>query len=156
MTPGPVVSNASPLIALHQIGQLNLLQRLFSTILVPPAVIVEIRSVVSLPAWISERKLIRSMSPMGVRTSLGPGESEAIALSVEVNARWVILDDLLARRMAISLELPVVGTLGILLLAKQSGHLSAVRPCLDHLKNSGFFFTDELFEETLILAREPN
>ncbi len=38
MTSAPVVSNASPLIALEQIGQLHLLEHLFRAVVVPPAV----------------------------------------------------------------------------------------------------------------------
>ena len=54
-----IVSNASPLIALSQINQLNLLERLF-TVLIPPAVLRELSPTV-LPNWITECALMRPL-----------------------------------------------------------------------------------------------
>ena len=87
----PVVSNASPLIALVQIGYLGLLNRLFSNLLIPPAVLREIAPSLTLPDWITERALEQPIGPQILQTSLGPGESEAISLAIEVSARWIIL-----------------------------------------------------------------
>ena len=68
-----VISNASPLIALEQIGHLDLLKGLFSAVLIPPVVAREIASTVTLPAWVSERALTQPMGPQILRTALGPG-----------------------------------------------------------------------------------
>jgi predicted nucleic acid-binding protein len=57
MTAGPVVCDASPLIALDQIGQLELLRHLFGTILVPPAVVRETGAALVIPSWITEQSL---------------------------------------------------------------------------------------------------
>lgn len=71
-SPGPVVSNAGPLIALEQIGHLALLERLISSLLVPPAVVLETAPTVTLPSWISERPLTQPIGPQILRASLGP------------------------------------------------------------------------------------
>ena len=117
MNPPSVVSNSSPLIALTQIGHLNLLEKLFTTVVIPPSVTRETTSVV-LPAWVIERPLAQPIGPRILRASLGPGESEAISFALEVNAQRIIVDDRPARRLAEALNLPVLGTLGVLLARK--------------------------------------
>jgi predicted nucleic acid-binding protein len=117
----PVVSNASPLIALAQIDHLDLLEKLFFAILIPPAVVREITPTVTLPDWIIERALAQTIGPQILQASLGPGESEAISLALEVSSRWVILDERPARRLAQALGVPVIGTLGVLLASKRRG-----------------------------------
>ena len=57
MTPAPVVSNASPLIALEQIGHLQLLEHIFGTVLIPPAVAHEVAPTVTLPTWVEGQEL---------------------------------------------------------------------------------------------------
>ena len=152
--PQPVVSNASPLIALDQIGHLDLLEKLFSTILIPPAVTREAVPTVILPAWISEHTLTQPIGPQILHASLGPGESEAISLALEAAVRWVILDDRPARRIAEALGLPVIGTLGILLACKRRNFLPAVRPYLDALPNFSFHISPDLYDLVLTGAGE--
>jgi predicted nucleic acid-binding protein len=154
MTPPPVVSNSSPLIALEQIGQLNLLERLFVSVIVAPAVAHDTASTVVLPAWITGQALTQSIGPQILRASLGPGESEAISLALEIGAAWVILDDRPARRLAQGLGLPVVGTLVVLVASKRRGFLSAVKPCLDALIHQGFFVAAALYQGILTSVGE--
>ena len=114
-----IVADASPLIALAQVNQLPLLERLFCEILVPPAVVREVE--LPLPAFIRERKLSRPIRAAVLSASLDPGESEAISLALELGADRVILDERAARRLAHDLALPCIGVLGILLASKQKG-----------------------------------
>jgi predicted nucleic acid-binding protein len=155
MTDAAVVSNSSALIALDHIGRLDLLRLLFSEIVIPPAVVRETAVSVVLPPWIIERALSQPIGPRILRASLGAGESEAISLALELSARWVILDDRPARRLAQSLSLSVIGTLGVLLAAKRKGLLPAVQPCLDDLVATGFRITPELYDALLADAGEP-
>jgi hypothetical protein len=90
-----------------------------------------------------------------LQAQLGPGESEAISLAVELHARWVILDDRPARRLAEALGLPLIGTLGIVLVAKRRGFLREVRASLDELMKVGFRVAPELYRRVLIDAGEP-
>lgn len=153
MTTRPVVSNASPLIALQQINRLELLEKLFSSLLVPPAVVREAASV-KLPPWIVERAPLEVLSRQILGVSLGAGESEAISLALEVQASWVILDDRPPRRMAQALGLPVIGTLGVLVASKRRGFLPRVEPCLTALANLGFRVSPQLYELVLADAGE--
>jgi predicted nucleic acid-binding protein len=147
-----VVADASPLIALAQVNQLPLLERLFGEILVPPAVVREVE--LSLPAFIRERKLSRSIPAAVLHASLDAGESEAISLALELGAERVILDERAARQLAHDLALPRIGVLGILLASKQKGLIPSVRPILDGLVESRFRITPELYEWLLSEAGE--
>lgn len=153
MTPLPVVSNSSPLIALEAIGFLHFLEALFTEVWIPPAVSRETQGL-SLPEWIVEHNLGQPIGPQILSVSLGPGESEAISLAIEASAQWIILDDRPARRLAQGLGLPVVGTLGVLLASKRHGLLPAVRPALDALVAFGFHIASDLYDRILSDAGE--
>ncbi len=157
-----VIVNTSPLQYLHQVGQLDLFPRLFGRIIVPEAVLVEItagrRAGVSLPQleafdWIDLRS---PASPVaGLRAwDLGAGESAVLSIALELPGSWAVLDDKLARRAATHLNLPLLGTLGILLRAKYAGHLPAVRPVMNRLAALGFRLAPETARIILDLARE--
>ena len=115
----PVISNTSPLFALADVGQLALLQRLFDTVSIPPSVRAEVLSEPALAAvqaaisdgWLNEHKPTEIGVIRLLNETLDAGESEAIALAQPMAPRWIILDDLAARRTAQAMGLPVVGTL---------------------------------------------
>jgi predicted nucleic acid-binding protein len=154
MSAAPVVSNASALIALEQIGQIGLLEQLFGRVLVPPAVVREVAPSFTLPAWIEVQALAQPVGPLILSASLGSGESEAISLALEVGAERVVLDDRAARRLAQALHLPIIGTLGLLLAAKRRNILPAVRPALDALLQHGFRIAPALYEQVIRDAHE--
>ena len=154
MTPTPVVCNASPLIALAQLDRLQLLEHLFVTVLIPPAVAHEVAPTVILPAWIEAQELTQPVGPRILSASLGPGESEAIALALEAEAQLVILDERPARRLAQALHLPIIGTLGILVAAKRRQLLVSIRPHLDTLLQYDFRIAPNLYDQVLSAAGE--
>ncbi len=88
-----------------------------------------------------------------LRLLVDPGESEAIVLAYEKGLR-IILDDRKAREVAQRLGVPVTGTVGPLLKAKQEGVIAAVRPLLDALDANHFRISDALRAEALKLAGE--
>lgn len=149
------VSDSSPLIALAQVGQIDLLPKLFCTVVIPPAVAAETAPTLTvLPAWIQVLQLKQPPHPETSKASFGPGEREAISLAVEVQAGQLIVDDQPARRLARRLGLSVIGTVGILLAAKRLGHLQQVQPVLDDLLKADFFLSPELYERVLMQAGE--
>ena len=149
-----VVSNASPLIALHQINELALLRALFGEAVIPPAVVREVTRGVPLPPWVKTRTLQQPVGGAILLASLGPGESEAITLAQEIHAEWLLLDDRPARRLAEGFGLSVAGTLGLLIRAKQKGLLDAVRPRVEALLAVGFRASRALVENILRQAGE--
>ncbi|MDQ3815832.1 MAG: DUF3368 domain-containing protein [Armatimonadota bacterium] len=150
MTSEIVISNASPLIALEQIGQLHLLEQLFHSVVVPPAVVREVSASVTLPVWMTEQALSQAVGPRILSTSLGAGESEAISLALEVQARLLILDDRPARRLAQALGLSIIGTLGVLVAAKQRNFLTTICPSLDALLQYDFRISSTLYDQILL------
>jgi hypothetical protein len=150
-----VVADASVLIALVQIGQLALLERLYVEVVIPPAVQREVApSLPTLPSWIHAQALQRPLDRRVAEAALDAGETEAISMALETRAEWVILDDLQARRLAKDVGLSVVGTAGVLFAAKQRGLIPAVRPPLDALRAAGFRLRKDVFEEILKAAGE--
>lgn len=157
-----VIADASPPIALAEIGQLELLRLLFGAIVIPPAVHAEITSepahaglqAAIAEGWITVQAPRNAALVRLLRQDLDPGEGEAIALAQEDAPTWIILDDLAARHKAEALGLPVIGTLGVLLKAKDLGHLQAIKPLLDHFQQSGFRLSDELYARVLEQAGE--
>jgi uncharacterized protein len=87
-------------------------------------------------------------------SALGLGEREALALALESLPTYVILDDRPARRVAAELGLPLIGTLGILVMAKTEGLIPAIRPEVDALIHSGFFVSDDLYRDLLTEENE--
>jgi predicted nucleic acid-binding protein len=158
-----VVSDATPLIALAKIGQLNLLQQFFGRILIPQRVydevvtdaggrpgVAEIRQA----EWIGIRSPEDKSRVSYLRADLDAGEAEALVLAVEVNADWILLDEAKARLAAEFLGLQFIGTLGVLLLAKRMGKLTAVRPLLEELRIRKFHISERVYQEILAQAGE--
>lgn len=149
-----VVSDSSPLIALERIGHLHLLPALFEKLVIPPAVRLEVFGNRPLPEWAEEKTIKQLLTPRMAAARLGPGEREAIALALELNAAELLLDDLAARRLAVALAVPMIGTLGLLLRAKQRGLIPHVKPLLEALQQHGFHISERLYKGILLAAAE--
>jgi predicted nucleic acid-binding protein len=87
-------------------------------------------------------------------TDLGAGEAQALTLALEEPGSLVILDDRYAREVATLRNIRFTGTGGVILKAKQEGHISAVAPLLNQLIHSGFWLSDILRARILKLAQE--
>lgn len=157
-----VICNTSPMQYLYQLGLLQLLPQLVGRVIVPPAVIEELeqgrRVGIDLPqlaglAWIEVREPV-SINVLPLVTNLGPGETQVLALGMEMPGSVLILDDALARQVGKAMRLPMRGTLGLLLDAKQAGLISEVRPLLDQLSALRFRLSRETYDAVLKLAGE--
>ena len=149
-----IVSNTSPIVALDHLGEPDLLRKIFdSTILIPPAVARELAGR-ALPEWFEVREVRQPLSARTLEAFLGAGESEALALALEAEADFILLDDKAARRLASQLRLTVVGTLGLLLKAKEAGLIASIRPKLEALRSLPFHISPRLQEDILTQARE--
>jgi predicted nucleic acid-binding protein len=159
-----VVSNTSPIINLAAIGRLELLQQLYRTLAIPQAVYHEIvvrgsgqpgASEIPTVVWV-ERHTVHDLALVHrLEQHLDAGESEAIALAVEMHADLLLLDERRGRMIAKQHGLSVVGLLGVLLVAKQQGFLETIRPVLDELRTvAGFWIDPELFAQVLETAGE--
>ena len=145
-----IIADSTCLIALERIGQIEILPALFESVLIPPAVAQEFG--ISLP-WLKVERLSDQVLVAVLKMMIDDGEAEAIALSQEQKCR-IILDDRQARRVGQDMGLRVIGTAGILILAKQRGILSTIKPVLQNLDDTGFYISATLKAEALFLAKE--
>jgi predicted nucleic acid-binding protein len=154
-----VVSDTSPLNYLIQIGGVEILPRLFSSILVPPAVVAELRHpdapvvvknwAAQLPAWAQVRAPQNAIRfPV-----LGGGESEALSLAIETRANLILLDDLAARDVAKARGIKTAGTLGLLAQAHLCGWLD-FEPTLAKLRGTNYRISEGVVEHVRELVRQ--
>ena len=158
-----VVSDTSPIRALAHLGYLNLLQALFSEVLIPPAVVAELERPRSKfpPISVQELDFARIAAPRNpaaveeLLLTLGPGEAEALTPAVEVGADAILIDESAGRAVARQRGLLPLGMLGILLRAKQRTLIGPLRPLLDRLQSElGFFISPAVRAEVLKNANE--
>jgi predicted nucleic acid-binding protein len=155
------VANASPLILLGRISRLDLMDSLAPRIIVPNAVIAEIRAgelkdatAITTLDWAESRGVPDATIPASVEHwDLGSGELQVITHGL-AGSRWVVLDDLAARRCATAHGVAVVGTLGIVLRSKQRGSIDRAKPWITKLMNVGMFVDRELLDRVLSIAGE--
>ena len=140
------VLDASPVIILARAGFVELLPRLLSPIVMPQAVSDEIhagsaddparRFLTRSPDWLSFVEVAPALSPLG-SWRLGLGESEVLEYARQHPGTVAVLDDKAARRAAEVLQLPMTGTLGLLVAAVQSGLLPSLAEALEAARHSG-------------------
>jgi predicted nucleic acid-binding protein len=157
------VVDTSPLIFLAKLDRLALLQRRAKRILVPPAVIEEVRRhpdaaalevEAALSSWLELRPVEDRRLVAMLRADLGSGEAEVLALAQKSSADRVVMDDLEGRRYVHRLGLSVVGTLGLLLVARQAGEIPCLGDDIERLRAAGFRASDQLVEAVLRTAGE--
>lgn len=160
--PDPAIVNASPLILLAKAGRLGLLRALGRDLIVPDAVVEELRvkgsddpvaQSIENAAWL--RVVSVTATPQSVVAwRLGAGESAVLACALQYSDPLVVLDDREGRRCAASHGIAVIGTIGVALLAKDAGTISLVAPVLDELVTAGMHVSDALLARALQLAGE--
>ncbi len=147
-----IVSDTSCLILLEKIGELDLLHKVFGDIIITQDVADEYGLI--LPSWISIQNPTDQKYQKILETSVDKGEASAIALAVELVDCLLIIDDLKGRNLADALGIKITGTLGVILEAKLSGKIAAVKPILAAIKQTDFNFSGELEKKILTKANE--
>ena len=160
-----IVADTGPLIALSRVEQLNLLTRLYTRVLIPPAVWAELAIDSGHPGAAAlaaepkaKRIVVQSPTDPNVVVELArvldPGEAEAIALAEQRALRFLLIDDAKGRSIARQRGIPVVGVAGGLIAAKSEGALAAVGPVLKELSTCGYRLAPRLVASVLAEARE--
>ena len=155
-----IVADTSALVALAACDALSLLGQLFQEVRVPPAVLRECTvpgkpEAERLGAYLNDKVANVDLSEFIIAVAgLGQGELEAMALYKRLHADRLLVDDHRARRVAGLNGIEVVGSLGILLLAKQSGLVQEIRPILTLIEAAGVHYSEQLVSEALRLAGE--
>jgi predicted nucleic acid-binding protein len=147
------VSNTTPLRYLIAIEQEHLLGQLFEKVFVPVAVHEELTDsrtpenvrarIIAMPDWLEIRN-VQETRTATLPVTLHRGERQAILLAEEMRADVLLIDEQIGRMIALSRNLPLSGTLGILERADRMGFVSDFRNVLQRLKTSGFFLGETL------------
>ena len=156
-----IIADAGPLIALARLHQIGLLPQLFGRVLVTNIVFEECAGRAYFPESaliqeaVSKKQLELCASPDFSEFSqkLNAGEASAIAVAIDFGC-GVLMDDKAGRIMAMNAGVPVIGTVGVLVLAKRNGLVPLAKPLLEKLAASGYFLGTEIIAAALIASGE--
>ena len=154
-----VIANTTPLISLADIGCFELLQKLYGEIVIPHAVLEELKSE-PVKTLVRNSNFIHVMRISDYRTKrifssrLHNGEVEVLLLAEEQDADLLLMDDNAAKKTAKFMGFKVTGTLGVLLKGKQEGYIREIKPLLDKLIATGFYVKPEIMQYVLEEANE--
>jgi len=151
-----IISDTSPITNLNAIGQLDLLKLLFVEVIIPHGVYNELaaltnnRKALENNEWIITKQVSTYELAENMIEILDEGEAEAIALALELNADFLLIDERLGRSIAEKHGIKITGILGILQRAKSRGFIEKVQPLLDQLiTEAGFRIAPKLYQEVL-------
>ena len=161
MPENPVISNNSPLVALWHLDRLSLLRDLYTEVWIPQEVEKEFlgtkkksrQEALNNAPWIKTVDLADS-EKAPVYDRLDSGEAAVLALAIEREARLVIIDEKKARQEVSKIRLPLIGTIGILLKAKEEGLISSIKPLLITLQEKRVYLDESLIAYALGEAGE--
>ncbi|MDX2001693.1 MAG: DUF3368 domain-containing protein [Chitinophagales bacterium] len=150
--PNAVIADTSCLILLTKINELHLLPAVYTSAYTSPEIAKEFGR--QLPDWLNiqsvgDKELLQKLIVL-----LDIGEASAIALSYEIKDSILVLDDLMARRVAQNMKVPFTGTFGVILKAKQCNVVSSVKPILEKVRTTDFYFSESIYETVLKAAGE--
>ena len=156
------VVNASPIISLANIEQAHLLPESCDQIIIPQTVEQEILDGPDddlAKQWLSTsgQQLVRDtgpVAPLVAAWDLGAGESAVLSWSYQHSEYQSVVDDLAARKFAKAFGIALCGTIGVIVIAKNAGIISSVKPLLDRLIDVDFRIDDRLYQTALNLAGE--
>lgn len=159
-----VVSDSTPLITLMKAGRLSVLHSLFGEILIPEAVF---REVTTNEKFAEEADTIRNSAYIKVvqvsnadqvaffqrATGLDRGESEAIIYADESKADLLLMDEAAGRKVARNMNLPITGSVGILIRACQSGYITEkeAEAAFDSIRKANRHISERLIDRALEL-----
>lgn len=155
-----VIADSSALVALSICDSLSLLDVLFGEVKVPQAVYDEVCIANKAESQALQSYLVGKVCNVTTRIAieksngLGKGELAAISLYKQLSADLLLIDDARAKKVAYLNNLEVMGSLGVLLLAKQKGLVVSIKPLLTRLRCSEVFISDQLLDQLLALANE--
>ncbi len=145
-----VVSDTTPIISLLKVNRLDLLKKLYGSVLIPRAVFNELTSnndyqteaeIISQSDFVEchDVRNTQALIILQAVTPLDLGESEAIILAQERQADVLLMDEAKGRKVAQQLNIPLSGALGVLIDSFDSGLLvkSEVSECLNILQQAG-------------------
>lgn len=154
-----IVSDTSPVSNLILIQRLDILQKLFSEIIVPPAVDAEIRALKQFGKdlndyqnadWIKVSQPANLQKVQTLQIKLDAGEAQAIVLALETNCDLLLMDERIGTNIARQEGLQTIGLVGVLIKAKENEIVKEVREILSQLKQQAGFWLGEKLENQIL------
>lgn len=147
-----IITDTSCLITLDKINAFDVLQKSFKNITTTTEIQQEFGS--ELPAWIEIRSVQDTTLQEVFTETVDLGEASAIALAMETSNAILIVDDLKGRKLAARMALSFMGTLGLLVKAKEYNVVSSVKPYLDKIQATDFRVSTALIDLVLEKTNE--
>jgi len=149
-----IVSDSTTLIILFDLNRLELLSNLFPKIIIPSAVYAEIsvKRAIELPPFITVQQASENETLKSLKLLLDLGESEAIALALELDSK-LIIDEKKGRKIAMQQGLEIIGLLGIVYVNIKKEFLSKkvaksfLNKAIDHGYRINQKLIDGMFEK---------
>ena len=157
-----IISDTTVISNLSQIDELDLLKTLYSEVIIPKSVRAELQTLIDgntipeeilIPEWLVIKAPINTSKVGELLNTLDLGESEAIALSLELKADYLLIDEKQGRLVAVENNIKVIGTLGILLEAKNQKLINSVKDKMDQLKAIGFWISNSIYQKVIELEK---
>jgi predicted nucleic acid-binding protein len=152
-----IIGDSSALVALAVVNQLELLEKLYDRLYIPQAVFDEVTQI-GKPQSDKLRQFLQSkvkrVNLTLTQLGLGLGELEAITLYKELDADVLLIDDNRAKKYASLNGVTVIGSLGVLIKAKEKGHIEKVGRLLAELQKSEVYISHKLIEKVLEICGE--
>lgn len=142
-----VISDTSCLIALQKVEKLEILSSLFTNVTITEEVYQEFGD--TLPSWITIVKNKNESKFIELQKVLDLGESSSIALALSTDNSLLIIDEIKGRKIAIKNGVEIIGTLGILILAKNKGLIDNLEKVIYDLRQNGFHISKKLMDVLL-------
>ena len=156
------ITDSSPLIALSKVGHAELLLDLPGELIVPNAVLAELRrgSEDDPARGLVEAGFGKAVAPRALPSrllswTLGEGETEVLALGLERPGAVAVLDDAAGRRCAAAFGVPVIGTLGVVARAKRLGRIESSAAIFRALVDAGLWIDETIIRSILARLGEP-
>jgi predicted nucleic acid-binding protein len=150
--PKTIISDTSCFIILSNIGELELLHKVYGQITTTPDIVAEFGE--TMPDWVEIAAATDSYRQQLLEMQIDKGEASAIALALEIPGSTIILDDYKARKIAKQLNLAYTGTIGVIIKAKLLGVIPAIKPFLQKIKQTGFRLSADIELQALMEAGE--
>lgn len=147
-----IISDTSCFIVLSNIGELELLHKVYEKIVTTIDIATEYGEV--LPEWVEIVAVEDHYRQQLLELQIDKGESSAIALALETPNSTVILDDYKARKIAEKLGITYTGTIGVIIKAKLKGIIPSIKPLLDKIKQTDFRLSEDIEIQAIKEAKE--
>lgn len=141
-----VVSDTSPITSLLSTNLIEILEKVYHQVLIPDAVYKELKKEhMNLPSFIEVEQVKDRDTVSVLEKEVDIGEAEAIVLAREINADILLIDEKKGRMVAEREGIPIIGLIGVLVVAKKRGMVHSVMEVISILETkAGFRISESL------------